>query len=381
MLSRVADSLYWMNRQIERAENVARAVETTLDLVLDGTISHGRLWNALVCTFGDQADFWARHGLADQDHVITFLAFDPGNPNSIASCLQAARENARTVRDMISAPMWEEVNKAHLFVRSAAGRADLHNPRDFLDEVKRASQLITGVSDATMSHGEAWHFARLGRLVERADKTSRVLDVEHYFQPAASAFAPPAGSGFQPAASAFAPPAGSGFQPVASAFAPPAGNGYQPAAAGVGMPAAGLVSPGVDAVQWSAVLDSASALEMYRRQYGVVSRRHVAEFLIFDRFFPRAIHFCLLRAEESLLAVTGGAKGVFTNQAEQRLGRLRSKLDYGDIDEILGGAGGLHGFIDGFQSRLNRASDAIHDTFFALRPVGKPAEAAERVSA
>jgi uncharacterized alpha-E superfamily protein len=359
MLSRVADSLYWMNRQIERAENVARAVETTLDLVLDGTISHGRLWNALVCTFGDQADFWARHGLADQDHVITFLAFDPGNPNSIASCLQAARENARTVRDMISAPMWEEVNKAHLFVRSAAGRADLHNPRDFLDEVKRASQLITGVSDATMSHGEAWHFARLGRLVERADKTSRVLDVEHYFQPAASAFAPPAGSEFQPAA---------------SALATPAGNGYQPAAAG-------LASPGVDAVQWSAVLDSASALEMYRRQYGVVSRRHVAEFLIFDRFFPRAIHFCLLRAEESLLAVTGGAKGVFTNQAEQRLGRLRSKLDYGDIDEILGGAGGLHGFIDGFQSRLNRASDAIHDTFFALRPVGKPAEAAERVTA
>ena len=134
-------------------------------------------------------------------------------------------------------------------------------------------------------------------------------------------------------------------------------------------------------MQWSAVLDSASALEMYRRQYGVVSRRHVAEFLIFDRFFPRAIHFCLLKAEESLLAVTGGAKGVFTNQAEQRLGRLRSKLDYGDIDEILGGAGGLHGFIDGFQSRLNRASDAIHDTFFALRPVGKPAEAAERVTA
>jgi uncharacterized alpha-E superfamily protein len=359
MLSRVAESIYWMNRQIERAENVARAVETTLDLVLDGTISHGRLWNALICTFGDQADFWARHGLADQDHVITFLAFDPGNPNSIASCLQAARENARTVRDMISAPMWEEINKAHLLVRSAAGRADLLNPRDFLDEVKRASQLIMGVADATMSHGEAWHFGWLGRLVERADKTSRVLDVEHYFQPAAFSFALPAGE-FQPAASSFALPAGAEFQPAASAATP----------------------PGTDAVQWSAVLDSASALEMYRRQYGVVSRRHVAEFLVFDRFFPRAIHFCLLKAEESLLAVTGGAKGAYTNPAEQRLGRLRSKLDYGDIDEILGGAGGLHGFIDGFQSRLNRASETIHDTFFALRPVGKTAETTgERVTA
>jgi uncharacterized alpha-E superfamily protein len=384
MLSRVAESLYWMNRQIERAENVARAVETTLDLVLDGTISHGRLWNALVCTFGDQADFWARHGLADQDHVITFLAFDPANPNSITSCLQAARENARTVRDMISAPMWEEINKAHLAVRSAAGRADLHNPRDFLDDVKRSSQLITGVCDATMSHGEAWHFGRLGRLIERADKTSRVLDVEHYFRPAASGFAPPAEERM---ASGFAPPA---EERMASGFAPPAeertASGFAPPRlhreADDVLEVVESEPPGADAVQWSAVLDSASALEMYRREYGVVSRRHVAEFLIFDRFFPRAIHFCLLEAEDSLLAVTGGAKGSYTNPAEQRLGRLRSKLDYGDIDEILGGQGGLHGFIDGFQARLNRASDAIHDTFFALRSATRAAEpSAERGTA
>jgi uncharacterized alpha-E superfamily protein len=95
----------------------------------------------------------------------------------------------------------------------------------------------------------------------------------------------------------------------------------------------------------------------------------VAEFLVFDRQFPRAILFCLTKAEESLLAVTGGAKGAYTNPAEQRLGRLRSKFDYGAIDEVLTGAGGLHGFIDGFQTRLNRTSEAIHDTFFALRPV------------
>jgi len=322
MLSRVADSIYWMNRQIERAENLARAAETTLDLALDGTISHGRLWNALVCTFGDEADFWPRYGLANQDNVITFLAFDTLNHNSISSCLQAARENARTIRDLISSPMWEEINKAHLFVRSAAsGGAHLHNPREFLDEVKRASQLITGVTDATMSHGEAWHFARMGRLIERADKTSRVLDVEHYFNPADL------------------------------------------------VDAVAQVGDAADAVQWSAVLESASALEMYRKQYGVVSRRDVAEFLVFDRQFPRAIHFCLTKAEESLLAVTGGAKGAYTNPAEQRLGRLRAKLDYGAIDEVLVGAGGLHGFIDGFQTQLNGTSEAIHDTFFALRPV------------
>ena len=332
MLSRVAESVYWMNRQIERAENVARSVETALDLALEGTISHGRLWNALVCAFGDEADFWERHAAADQASVISFLAFDPANANSIASCLHAARENARTVRDMISSPMWEEINKVHLYVQSAAQRYGgwLH-PREFLDELKRSSQLITGVADATMSHGEGWHFGRLGRLVERADKTSRVLDVEHYFQPAAFA----------------------------------AKNGV----------VAGEL-PGADAVQWSAVLESASALEMYRKQYGAVSRRNVAEFLVFDRFFPRAMHFCLIKAEESLLAITGGSKGAYTNPAEQQLGRLRAKLDYGAIDEVLAGAGGLHGFVDGFQQRLNRASEAIHDTFFAIRPVGRPAEAA-----
>jgi len=351
MLSRVADSIYWMNRQIERAENVARAVETTLDLALEGTISPGRLWNALVCTFGDQADFWERFGLADQSNVISFLAFDTENPNSMASCLQAARENARTVRDMISTPMWEAINKAHLFVRAAAtGRAQAHNPREFLDEVKRASQLITGVTDATMSHGEAWHFARMGRLIERADKTSRVVDVEHYFRPAASALAPPA-------------PEATSNRPAASAALSFEANGD-----GV------VAATEADAVQWSAVLESASALEMYRKEYGAVSRRNVAEFLIFDRAFPRAMHFCLIKAEESLLAVTGGSKGTFTNPAEQRLGRLRSTLDYGDIDEVLAGEGGLHGFVDGFQEKLNRASDAIHDTFFALRPVGNMAE-------
>ena len=310
MLSRVADSIYWMNRQIERAENVARATETTLDLALEGTVDPGRLWHALICAFGDQADFGARHAMADQARVFEFLAFDADNPNSIVRCLEAARENARTIRDLISSAMWEEINKCHLAVRAAAaGRGAGFNHREFLDDVKRASQLITGVTDATMSHGEAWHFARMGRLVERADKTSRVLDVEHFFGPVAH--------------------------------------------------------DGRDAVQWSAVLESASALEMYRKQYGAVSRRNVVEFLVLDRSFPRAMHFCLIKAEESLLAVTGGTKGSYSTPAEQRLGRLRAELDYAHIDEILGADGGLHGFIDTFQLHLNGASDAIHATFFA----------------
>jgi len=168
-----------MNRQIERAENVARAVETTLDLALDGTISQGRLWNALVCTFGDQAAFWARHGLADQGQVLAFLAFDADNPNSIATCLRAARENARTVRDMISSPMWEELNKFYLLVRSATPSQVLDSPFEFFTQIKLAAHTLAGVTESSLSHGEAWHFHRLGQMLARAAKTSRILEVKY----------------------------------------------------------------------------------------------------------------------------------------------------------------------------------------------------------
>ena len=166
-----------------------------------------------------------------------------------------------------------------------------------------------------MSHGEAWHFARLGRLLERADKTSRILDVK-YYRAAADV-------------------------------------------ADVGTP--------LDTVQWSALLESASALEMYRKRYGRITPADVADFLILDREFPRAIHFCLIKAEESLLAITGGERGTFRTLAEQRLGRLRAELDYTQIDEIIDQ--GLHEFIDAFQMQLNQVGDAIHETFFALRPL------------
>lgn len=328
MLSRVAESIYWMNRQIERAENIARATETTLDMAIEGAMPPGRLWNGLVCTFGDQADFWRRHGLADQPHVIEFLAFDRDNPNSIVNCLAQARENARTVREMISSAMWQEINRFYLEVRGAsANQGELDNPLAFLTEVKRASQLITGATDATMSHGDAWHFARMGRLIERADKTSRVLDVEHFFQPHLHR-------------------------------------------TDDGETDDEIVSP----IDWSSVLESASALEMYRKQHGRILRRNVAEFLLLDREFPRAVHFCLTKAEESLLAITGGMKGTYSTVAEQQMGRLRATFDYADIDEILAASHGLHGFIDQFQGRLNAVSNAIHETFFATHPVSRAAE-------
>src|SRR5580692_10491692 len=132
MLSRVADSVFWMSRYVERAENVARFIDVNLFLSLDLGAGHGSQWAPLVYTTGDHTGFFDRFKDFTQEQVIEFLAFDPKNPNSILSCLRSARENARTVREMISSAMWEEINKFYLMVRSAAnGRGALEPGFEF----------------------------------------------------------------------------------------------------------------------------------------------------------------------------------------------------------------------------------------------------------
>lgn len=316
MLSRAASSIYWLNRYIERAENYARFIEVNLNLSLDLPRGTAEQWEPLVATTGDRENFTVRYGKATKETVIQFLSSDAANPNSILSCLVAARESARSVREIISTDMWEQVNRFHLMVRDAVSKGlSSHNLHTFLSEVKAASHLFLGITDATMSHGEGWHFARLGRLLERADKTSRILDVKYFM--------------------------------------------LLPTVAEVGTP--------FDIIQWSALLKSASALEMYCKQHGRISPNTVAEFLILNPNFPRAIRYCLIKAEDSLHAIAGSESDRHNNLGEKRLGRLRSEMDYIDMAEIL--SGGLHEFFDDFQFKLNRTDDAIYHTFFALRPV------------
>jgi uncharacterized alpha-E superfamily protein len=181
MLSRVADSVYWMSRYVERAENVARFVDVNFQLMLDAPEGNDQQWEPLVATTGDHAQFTKRHGAATEENATKFLTFESENPNSILSCLRAARENARNVREIISSEMWLQLNRFYLIVKSAAeSPGGLENPQDFFDTVKQASHLFSGITDATMTQGEAWHFSRLGRMLERADKTSRILDVKYF---------------------------------------------------------------------------------------------------------------------------------------------------------------------------------------------------------
>jgi uncharacterized alpha-E superfamily protein len=316
MLSRVADSIYWMCRYIERAENVARFIDVNLHLVLDLVMLQHEQWVPLVKVTGDEQLFMARYGEATQENVIHFLTFDRDYPNSILSCLSSARENARSVREIISSEMWEQVNKFYLLVRDASedGRV-LDRPHAFFDEVKRNSHLFTGLTWDTMSHGEGWHFGRLGRLIERADKTSRILDVKYFIL----------------------------------------------------LPQVEYVGTPYDNIQWSAVLKSASGLEMYRKRFHRISPRHVVQFLVFDVEFPRAAAYCLKKAQESLHHIGGTPLGTYGNLVERRLGRLSADLHFTDAETVL--HSGVHEFLDHFQLKLNEVGEAIFEMFFAMRPV------------
>ena len=322
MLSRVANSIYWLSRYTERAEDIARIIDVNLQMMLDLPSGSNQQWMPLVSISGDDHGFAARYAVPTRENVIKFLALDTENPNSIVSCLRAARENARTVREAISSEMWEQVNTSYLTVTAAASSQTLiHSPYSFFNEVKKASQLFDGVTDATMLHGEGWHFYRMGRLIERADKTSRLLDVKYYI--------------------------------------------LLPSITDVGTP--------LDDIQWAAVLRSASALEMYRKRYGHIVPNSIVKFLVLDHEFPRSIYHCLTAANDSLHQISGTPVGMYRNLAEQRFGQLRSELAYTDIEQIV--ARGLHEFLDGFQQKLNFADQCIFDTFFALRPVGGAAMA------
>ena len=316
MLSRVADSIYWMTRYMERAENVARFVDVNLHLMLDLPADMEQQWEPLVNTTGDRATFDENFGEVNRENVIRFLSFDPDYPSSILGCAHGARENARSVREVISSEMWVQVNRFYLMVRRAAFSdfSLMLAPHDFFQQVKIAGHTFEGVMDATMSHGEPWHFGRLGRFLERADKTSRILDMKYFIL----------------------------------------------------LPDVTYVGSPYDNIQWAALLRSASALEMYRKKYGRIVPKQVVEFLLLDPEFPRAVRYCVRRAEESLRAITGSSIGTYRNAAEQRLGRLRAELDFASTSEIM--SRGLHEFVDYLQTELNLVGAELHDAIYALRP-------------
>ncbi len=307
--------MYWMARYIERAENAARFVDVNLQLMLDLSVGIQEQWEPLIQIGADDTLFASLNETATKESVMHFVTFEERNPNSVLSCLQSARENARSIRESISAEMYEQINRTFLMVKAAsADRTLMESPVDFFQEVRMAGHLFEGITEATMTHGEAWHFSRLGRMLERADKTMRLLDVKYFIL----------------------------------------------------LPSVAYVGSAFDELQWAALLKSASGFEMYRRLYGRIAPDSVVEFLLLDHDFPRSVHYCIIAAQQSIHAISGTPLGTFRNSAEQQLGRLRSELDYADKQRVI--EGGLHEVLDLLQKKLNLIDDAIYDTFFALQP-------------
>jgi uncharacterized alpha-E superfamily protein len=327
LLSRVADSVYWMARYIERAENVARYIGVNLNLQLDLPLDPAHQWQPLIDTSGDAAGFKESYAVADQDSVIEFLAYDPENPNSIFSCLRSARENARSVRDTISSEMWAQINAMYLQIQSERSLPEPEQLLETFRQIRMGCHLFQGVTDATMSHNEAWHFLRLGRKLERADKTSRILDVKYFM--------------------------------------------LLPSSQDVGTP--------YDDIHWSAVLKSVSGFEMYRQKYGQISPREVVDFLVMNDEFPRSVHYCVNRAADSLRAITGTQVGTYRYRSEQLMGQLRAELDFTSVDAII--QHGLHEYLDALQVKMNVIDRNLSEEFVARTPASQRQSQQQRQAA
>ncbi|MDH3328065.1 MAG: alpha-E domain-containing protein [Desulfobulbaceae bacterium] len=315
MLSRVANSVYWMCRYIERAENVARFISVNLNLLLDIPIETNLQWAPMIAITGDKKLYENKYPDYSQENVVRFLTLDREYSNSIISCLWAARENARSVREIISTEMWEQLNRFYIELNDAEHSGFATNdPHKFFLMVKMRGHMFSGLMYSTMSHGEAWHFARMGMMMERADKVSRILDVKYFML----------------------------------------------------LPTSDYIGSPYDNIQWAAVLKSASAHDMYRKRYHRISPTNVADFLIFDAEFPRSIRHCLSSALESLHKITGSPFGTASNSGEKHMGRLVAELNYSDIEDVLDQ--GIHEYLDSFQTKLNYIGGEISATFFKLLP-------------
>ena len=312
MLSRVADAIYWMNRYIERAENYARFLDVNFNLSLELKKTEEQ-WMPLVITTGDVADFKERFEKSDKSSIIYFMGLDPLNTNSIYNSISKARENARSVRPELTIEVWEQINSLYYDVKRGLDERVWENkdPRFFFQSIKKSIQLLYGILDSTISRSDGWHFGKIGQLLERADKTSRVIDVKYHIL----------------------------------------------------LPSLGAVGTSIDLIQWSALLKSVSAYDMYRKKYGKLDPMHISEFLILDKAFPRSILKCITSAEQCMNNISG-VSPTNHNLAQRELGKLKANLEYTDIKEIV--KSGLHENLEDIQTKLNDVSNAIFDTFFSI---------------
>jgi uncharacterized alpha-E superfamily protein len=323
LLARYADCIFWMARYIERAENLARILDVNETFARDSR--GGQDWLPIVQLNADRERFFARHAKASAEAVLRFYVTDAENSNSIVSTIRNARENARTLRPLISTEMWVQLNTFCNGVREL-GDADLAPGRlaPLFAMIKEGCQTHTGITEGTFYRDPGWYFYQIGRFIERADQTTRLLDIKYHL--------------------------------------------LLPSPDDVGSP--------VDARQWNTLLRSAAGYHAYRRLHSsVVTPARVAGFLLLNTSFPRSVALCvgeigaLLTELKSRHALRRG------NAAAEELDRLQAVLSTLSIHQIL--AEGLHEFLDLIQCQLNAITRDLSAAFFGDAPVAAAAKDAQ----
>ncbi|MEI6534694.1 MAG: alpha-E domain-containing protein [Verrucomicrobiaceae bacterium] len=326
MLSRVANSLYWMSRYIERAENIARLLDVNLQLMLDfENLDDQKLkehWMPILLSAGDEETFLKHHDKADSQSVTEFMTFQTENPNSVLSCLFAARENARQIRDQISLEMFEVINECYLFLNSKNAREIwASGAHEFYEQIKKYSHLFQGLTDCTFSRDAGYEFIQFGKFVERTDKTTRILDIKYHIL----------------------------------------------------LPSVQDVGGAVDTAQWQAVLRSVSALKAYRRFHvSDILPWKVVEFIIFSPTFPRSIRYGLQEVDRYLHLLADTGEGEYRSPEERAFGKLLSDLNFMSIEDVM--RGGLHEFLQNVQTTLDRIDDFIYNRLMYHPPTDMAAE-------
>ena len=308
MLSRVADSLYWMSRYLERAEHAARLIDVQLNLLLDRSpVSAERRWHHMLACLGVQYPY---EGARDSYSVAQALAFDMSQQSSIVACILRARENARQVREEISSEMWEQLNRLFHEVRRA-GMQDVWDasPHEYLRAIREGAHLFQGITDSTISHAEGWKFIQLGRYLERAGSVSTLIRAH--------------------------------FRELSDS----------PGSA---------VSPG-EHLEWIGLLKCCTAFEAFCKAYTDPWPERVAEFLILSPTFPHSIRFSAGQAEDCLSSIGEESRARDRHETDRLAGRLRATLDFTNIGEIL--SGGIQPFLAGVETECARIHEAVYQTF------------------
>ena len=315
MLSRTADHLFWMSRYIERAENLARLLDVTyqMSLVPQSESAANQSWHAIIALNSLEEAFAARYDTVNGENVLKFMVSDPDNLSSIHSCLRLARENAHAVLGTVTTEMWETMNYTRLEAKDRKFDQILNaGIGEYFDWVKMRSSLSRGTTLGTLLQDEAFHFIRLGTLLERADNTARILDIKYH-----------------------------GLHPQAEEVA-------------------------TDFYQWGALLRSVSGFEVYRKVYrDVITPERVAELLILNQDMPRSLRFCMKGVLKNLELLANRQSGETRRQA----GLLEAQLRYGRVEDIL--AEGLHEWLTDFMDRIYQLGNGISRDF--LVPMGEAA--------